>query len=128
MKRSTSHNSKLSSAGYNPSGSSFTSANSDKLRSKKKSWINNALNPTYTSRCEDFRRNFPTLPADEMLLGDYSCALQKDILVHGRIFVTINFLCFYANIFKWETAVTIRWKEKYSPSGIDLDTIPHEQQ
>ena len=40
--------SKLSSAGYNPSGSSFTSANSDKLRSKKKSWINNALNPTYT--------------------------------------------------------------------------------
>ena len=43
------------------------------------------------------------------------CVCQ-DILVHGRIFVTINFLCFYANIFKWETAVTIRWKEvKISP-------------
>ena len=43
----------------------------------------NEINPKldiiiFRSRCEDFRRNFPTLPADEMLLGDYSCALQKE--------------------------------------------------
>ena len=25
--------------------------------------------------------------------------------------MTTNFLCFYANIFRWETAVTIRWRE-----------------
>ncbi len=31
---------------------------SDK-RTKRKSWINNALNPTYTSKCEDLRKNFP---------------------------------------------------------------------
>jgi len=94
-----------------PSTSSFTSVGSGEKKSKRKSWINNALNPTYTSRCEDMRKNFPGLPPDEILLGDYSCALQKDILVHGRIYITSRFLCFYANIFKWETAVTIRWKE-----------------
>jgi hypothetical protein len=35
----------------------------------------------------------------------------QDILVHGRLYVTTNYLCFYANIFTWETAVTIRWKD-----------------
>jgi len=69
------------------------------------------LNPTYRSRCDDLRRNFPGLPPTETLIVDYSCALQKDILVHGRLYVTTNFLCFYANIFRWETAVTIRWRE-----------------
>ena len=96
------------------------------------------------SRCDDLRRNFPGLPPNETLIVDYSCALQKDILVceekinlqgkliqllcrsvnrfwdtphqhylqvHGRLYVTTNFLCFYANIFRWETAVTIRWRE-----------------
>lgn len=42
---------------------------------------------------------------------DYSCALQKEILVHGRLFVSQKYLCFYANIFGWETNVTIKWKE-----------------
>jgi len=44
-------------------------------------------------------------------VGDYSCALQKDILVHGRVYITTNYLCFYANIFRWETAVIIPWKQ-----------------
>lgn len=39
-------------------------------------------------------------------IPDYSCALQKDILVHGRMYVTENWICFYANIFRWETVVS----------------------
>lgn len=92
------------------SGTSVASYGSG-TKTKKKSWVSNALNPTYRSRCEDLRRNFPGLPPEEMLIVDYSCALQRDILVHGRLYVTTNFLCFYANIFRWETAVTIRWRE-----------------
>lgn len=38
--------------------------------------------------------------------ADYSCALQKDILVHGRLYASQNYLCFYANIFRWETSVS----------------------
>ena len=32
--------------------------------------------------------------------------MQKDILVHGRLYVTQNWICFYANIFRWETVVS----------------------
>ena len=92
-----------------PSTSSFTSYGSD--RKKKKSWMSNALSPTYRQRCDDLRKNFPGIPSNEVLVGDYSCALQKDILVHGRVYVTTNYLCFYANIFRWETAVIVPWKE-----------------
>lgn len=43
--------------------------------------------------------------------SDYSCAVQRDILVHGRLYVSQNYLCFYANIFRWETCLSIRWKD-----------------
>ena len=77
---------------------------------KKKSWYN-ALYPTYKSRAEDFKKIFSALPQEEKLIVEYSCALQRDILVHGRLYVTKNYLCFYANIFRWETSVALRWKD-----------------
>ena len=36
---------------------------------------------------------------------DYGCALQKEILVQGRIYVSEHHLCFSANIFGWVTSV-----------------------
>ncbi|XP_014661543.1 PREDICTED: GRAM domain-containing protein 1B-like [Priapulus caudatus] len=69
------------------------------------------LSPTYKSRTEDFKKLFKDLPDTERLLVDYSCALQKDILVHGRLYVSQNWICFYANIFRWETTLTIRNKD-----------------
>ncbi|CAN8013744.1 unnamed protein product [Ixodes persulcatus] len=86
---------------------------SSKLLEKKKktsSWYN-MLNPTYKSRSEDFKKLFRDLPETERLIVDYSCALQRDILVHGRLYVTQNFICFYANIFRWETNVVIRCRD-----------------
>ncbi|XP_045535911.1 protein Aster-B isoform X2 [Papilio machaon] len=79
-------------------------------RTKKKSWYN-ALYPTYKSKSEDFKRLFKDLPDEERLIVDYSCALQKDILAHGRLYASQNFLCFYASIFGWETSMTLRWKD-----------------
>ena len=46
-----------------------------------------------------------------IFISEYSCAIQKDILVHGRLYATVNYLCFYANIFRWETSVALRWKD-----------------
>ncbi|KAF8783281.1 Protein Aster-B like protein [Argiope bruennichi] len=89
---------------------------SDKFRSgekkekKKSSWYN-MLNPTYKSRSEDFKRLFKDLPDSERLIVDYSCALQRDILVHGRLYVSQNYICFYANIFRWETFLLIRCRD-----------------
>ncbi|XP_077280303.1 protein Aster-B isoform X1 [Temnothorax americanus] len=80
-------------------------------RGKKKSSWYNVLYPTYKSRSEDFRRIFKDVPDDERLVVDYSCALQREILVHGRLYVSQNYVCFYANIFMWETLVSLRWKD-----------------
>nr|XP_012220126.1 PREDICTED: GRAM domain-containing protein 1B-like isoform X1 [Linepithema humile] len=80
-------------------------------RSKKKSSWYNVLYPTYKSRSEDFKRIFKDVPDDERLVVDYSCALQREILVHGRLYVSQNYVCFYANIFMWETLVSLRWKD-----------------
>ena len=44
-----------------------------------------------------------------IVFTDYSCALQRDILVHGRLYISQNWLCFYANIFGWETFVSMRY-------------------
>ncbi|XP_033610597.1 protein Aster-B isoform X4 [Cryptotermes secundus] len=86
------------------------SARSSDRTKKKSSWYN-VLYPTYKSRSEDFKRIFKDVPLDERLIVDYSCALQKDILVHGRLYASQNYLCFYANIFRWETLVSLRWKD-----------------
>ncbi|XP_033125998.1 protein Aster-B-like isoform X3 [Anneissia japonica] len=66
------------------------------------------LQSNYKSRCEEFLKLFKGIPETERLTVDYSCAIQKEILVHGRMYVTQNYLCFYANIFKWETTLTIK--------------------
>ncbi|KAJ2950868.1 hypothetical protein O0L34_g5227 [Tuta absoluta] len=89
----------------NPSRSADPAA-----RVKKKSWYT-SLYPTYKSKSDDFKRLFKDLPDDERLIVDYSCALQKDILAHGRLYASQNYLCFYASIFGWETNVTLRWKD-----------------
>ncbi|XP_030028274.2 protein Aster-B isoform X2 [Manduca sexta] len=93
----------------NPGPRSIDSAGAG-TRTKKKSWYN-ALYPTYKSKSDDFKRLFKDLPDDERLIVDYSCALQKDILAHGRLYASQNYLCFYASFFSWETSLTLRWKD-----------------
>uniref|UniRef100_A0A8C8LUI0 VASt domain-containing protein n=1 Tax=Oncorhynchus tshawytscha TaxID=74940 RepID=A0A8C8LUI0_ONCTS len=69
------------------------------------------LSPTYKQRNEDFRKLFKQLPDSERLIVDYSCALQRDILLQGRLYVSENWICFYSNIFRWETLLTVRLKD-----------------
>lgn len=60
------------------------------------------------------------------LISDYSCAIQRDILVHGRLYVSQNYICFYANIFRWETCLTVKWKDVTSVTkGKTARVIPN---
>ncbi|XP_077454358.1 protein Aster-A isoform X1 [Stigmatopora argus] len=120
-----------------PSASSLSSAYpiaSRHFRSnakKMQSWYN-VLSPTYKQRNEDFRKIFKKLPDSERLIVDYSCALQKDILLQGRLYLSENWLCFYSNIFRWETTITILLKDvtsmtkektaKLIPNAIQIST------
>nr|XP_046246242.1 protein Aster-B isoform X6 [Scatophagus argus] len=90
---------------------SLQSARSGAKNSKKsQSWYN-VLSPTYKQRNEDFRKLFKQLPDTERLIVDYSCALQRDILLQGRLYLSENWICFYSNIFRWETLLTVRLKD-----------------
>ncbi|XP_063752079.1 protein Aster-B isoform X2 [Eleginops maclovinus] len=77
---------------------------------KSQSWYN-VLSPTYKQRNEDFRKLFKQLPDTERLIVDYSCALQRDILLQGRLYLSENWICFYSNIFRWETLLMVRLKD-----------------
>ncbi|XP_042355571.1 protein Aster-B isoform X11 [Plectropomus leopardus] len=88
-----------------------TSTRSGGKNSKKsQSWYN-VLSPTYKQRNEDFRKLFKQLPDTERLIVDYSCALQRDILLQGRLYLSENWICFYSNIFRWETLLMVRLKD-----------------
>ena len=62
------------------------------------------------------------------VVSDYSCAMQKDILVHGRLYISQSFICFYANIFRWETSVSLRilvvWTDPSREAGGNLWPVP----
>jgi hypothetical protein len=44
-------------------------------------------------------------PPPKILIEDYSCALSKEILVQGRMYVSEHYICFNSNIFGWVTNV-----------------------
>ena len=73
-------------------------------------------------RNADFHELFPSIPEGDYLiegrsaivfhrryadkfLADYGCALQREILIQGRIYISENHICFHANIFGWITDV-----------------------
>lgn len=62
-------------------------------------------------RDHDFHELFPNISEHESLVEDYACALQKDILVQGRMYITDQRICFYASIFAWVTTIFIPFSE-----------------
>ncbi|KAG9011250.1 hypothetical protein FRB93_003051 [Tulasnella sp. JGI-2019a] len=60
-----------------------------------------------SKRNNDFHEVFPDIPDDDYLIEDYGCALQKEILVQGRLYISENHMAFHANIFGWVTNFTI---------------------
>lgn len=59
----------------------------------------------------EFHQYFEEIPQDDELIEDYRCALQREILVQGRLFVSENNLAFRANIFGWSTNLIVPWSE-----------------
>ncbi|KAI9444535.1 hypothetical protein H4582DRAFT_2052826 [Lactarius indigo] len=58
-------------------------------------------------RNADFHELFGTIPEGDYLIEDYGCALQREILVQGRIYISENHICFHANIFGWVTDLIV---------------------
>nr|XP_021329434.1 GRAM domain-containing protein 1C isoform X1 [Danio rerio]XP_021329435.1 GRAM domain-containing protein 1C isoform X1 [Danio rerio] len=86
---------------------------------------------SYKQRSDEFRKLFKEVPEPEKLVVDYTCALQKDILLQGRIYFTENCLCFYSHVFRG-TKIMVNMKDiisvskektaKWIPNAIQIST------
>ncbi|KAJ3771404.1 hypothetical protein FB446DRAFT_789628 [Lentinula raphanica] len=58
-------------------------------------------------RNADFHELFRNIPEGDYLIEDYGCALQREILIQGRLYISENHICFHANILGWITDLSI---------------------
>ncbi|XP_020778850.1 GRAM domain-containing protein 2B-like [Boleophthalmus pectinirostris] len=56
---------------------------------------------------KSFHKLFPEIPDGESMSHTFTCALQKDGLYHGKLFVLENYVCFYSSVLLKETKVVI---------------------
>lgn len=67
---------------------------------------------------------------------DFSCAIERKILLHGRLYVTDRFICFYSNLFGFEkkikipysyiTCITKEYTAVFIPNAIAVITARKE--
>jgi hypothetical protein len=84
-------------------------------------------------RNRDFHALFKSVPDDDYLIEDYSCAIQREILAHGRLYVSEGHLCFSSNIFGWTTTLVMSFDEIVSvekrstailfKNGLEISTL-----
>ncbi|KAJ8625951.1 hypothetical protein MRB53_019258 [Persea americana] len=63
-----------------------------------------------SGRSEEYKLLF-RLPSDEVLIRDFNCALQENILLQGHMYLFLHHICFYSNIFGFETKRIIVFHE-----------------
>lgn len=62
-------------------------------------------------KTQEFRHVFKNMSELEKLVAAFSCALLKEILVQGKLYLTQNYLCFNSNILGWVTNLIIPLQE-----------------
>ncbi|XP_073146203.1 protein VASCULAR ASSOCIATED DEATH 1, chloroplastic isoform X2 [Henckelia pumila] len=62
------------------------------------------------SKVEEYRQLF-RLPPDEDLIQDFNCALQENFLLQGHMYLFAHHICFYSNLFGFETKKIIPFLE-----------------
>ena len=89
-----------------------------------------------SKRNADFHSLFPDIPEDDYLIKSYGCALSRDLLIHGRMYISEAHLGFYSNIFGWVTEVLVPFSDIVSiekrntayviPNAISIATLQHK--
>ncbi|KAG7823740.1 hypothetical protein KL909_002477 [Ogataea angusta] len=84
------------------------------------------------TRNVEFHELFKNIPDNERLLDDFSCALSREILLQGRLYVSEHYLCFNSNLLGWVTSLVISHDEVVHferkstaglfPNGIVIET------
>ncbi|EGW35195.1 uncharacterized protein SPAPADRAFT_132504 [Spathaspora passalidarum NRRL Y-27907] len=87
-------------------------------------------------RNKEFHQVFKKLPSAEKLIDDFSCAVSKDILVQGKMYLSDHYICFNSNILGWVTNVILPLHEVIQiekkstaglfPNGMIIRTLHHK--
>ncbi|KAK4938569.1 hypothetical protein LTR10_021000 [Elasticomyces elasticus] len=109
------------------------SVRSKLANAKRRSRGSSAATVAPKQRNRNFHQQFRSVPEDDYLIEDYSCALQKEILVAGRIYISEGHICFSSNILGWITTLVISFEEVVSierestamvfPNAIAIQTL-----
>ncbi|XP_027714966.1 GRAM domain-containing protein 2A isoform X3 [Vombatus ursinus] len=67
----------------------------------------NSLEVTPNKYNHQYHKLFKDIPPEETVLKVCSCALQRDILIQGRLYISANWLCFHASLFGKDIKVVI---------------------
>ncbi|XP_018427213.1 PREDICTED: GRAM domain-containing protein 3 [Nanorana parkeri] len=54
-----------------------------------------------------FHKLFKDVPKDELLKESFTCALQKEILYQGKLYISENWICFHSKVFGKDTKIVI---------------------
>ncbi|KAI5951767.1 hypothetical protein KGF54_004842 [Candida jiufengensis] len=60
---------------------------------------------------EEFHSTFKKIPKKDKLIEEISCALSKDILVQGKMYLSDHYVCFNSNILGWIKHIVIPLSE-----------------
>ncbi|MXQ91903.1 hypothetical protein E5288_WYG019637 [Bos mutus] len=56
---------------------------------------------------QQYHKLFKDIPLEEVVLKVCSCALQRDLLLQGRLYISSNWLCFHASLFGKDIKVVV---------------------
>ncbi|KAI8851696.1 hypothetical protein BC829DRAFT_386628 [Chytridium lagenaria] len=115
--------------------SSATSAAASRTLANSNSGSATSLTPGAKDR-KRFNKIFPEVAEIESLLSVYTCALEREVLIQGKIFLTSNYISFYANILGNLTTIVIPFTEVVTvekkstagmfPNAIRIATSDHK--
>lgn len=79
----------------------------------------------------DFHKSFRSLDLTDRFIDDFACALSREILLQGRIYISENYVCFNSNLLGWVTSLVIQMGsivkiEKRSTAGLFPNAISVE--
>ncbi|XP_056149545.1 GRAM domain-containing protein 2B-like isoform X2 [Lampris incognitus] len=62
---------------------------------------------SFAKHNKTFHKLFQGIPEGENVTHTFTCALQKEVLYHGKLFVSENYVCFFSSVLLKDTKVVI---------------------
>lgn len=75
----------------------------DTMKLERKKSVSNQLSKANTQ----FHKLFKDVPKDETLKESFTCALQKEILYQGKLYISETWICFHSKVFGKDTKIAI---------------------